>query len=299
MKITVSFLFLSILITLLTTSASQSIPITPNELLTALDDTTQQSSSSSPNLSSNITVYAKYSYIRSYPDGGGIFIVFIQPTTHFSGRVYLQLTADSNLSAQIDKKYLDLYDRVAEITIHPKESIDLGTYTIEVDAYQFPVSTPVTLNQEEIIPESEHSCYRIQTLELDVEIMDYSSANLPNALIKRDELISWLETEHPEFGRFSNQSSYAYFTYPGILVVEHWTFLYKNWEMRICYHVMMYPYNWSKIWLRPRGKVYPVFAGCREYVFPALSIYDQEPHGDPVLVYHEIPVSEYPTFFGY
>ena len=51
---------------------------------------------------------------------------------------------------------------------------------------------------------------------------------MPNALVKKDELIKWLESKRPEFGTFSDKESFAYITYPGILVVEHWTFEKKT-----------------------------------------------------------------------
>ena len=40
------------------------------------------------------TLAAKYSYLRSYPDGGGVFIVYITPQDGFSGEVKLKLNCD-------------------------------------------------------------------------------------------------------------------------------------------------------------------------------------------------------------
>ena len=78
-------------------------------------------------------------------------------------------------------------------------------------------------------------------------------------------------------------NSFAYITYPAHLIVEHWTFLYDNWEMRICYHVMIPPYNWSMLWLRPLGELDAVFSAKREWNGTA----------------YEIPICDYPTFYGY
>ena len=41
-------------------------------------------------------IAAKYSYIRSYPEGGGIFIIKMTPKNGFSGYVSLQINADPN-----------------------------------------------------------------------------------------------------------------------------------------------------------------------------------------------------------
>ena len=98
-----------------------------------------------------------------------------------------------------------------------------------------------------------------------------------------NELIDWLETNHPEFGSFSTANSYAYITYLAHLIVEHWTFLYDEWEMRICFHVMIPPYDWSMIWLRPRGEVDAIFSAKRE--------------SDGTV--YEIPISDYPTYYNY
>ena len=53
--------------------------------------------------------------------------------------------------------------------------------------------------------------------------------------------------------------------------------------MRICYHVMISPYNWSMLWLRPWGKVDAIFAAKRE--------------SDGTT--YEISISDYPTYYGY
>ena len=59
-----------------------------------------------------------------------------------------------------------------------------------------------------------HMSYIDEILVLEVEMFVWTSDNLPDAIIKRDELIDWLETEHPEFGTFSSENWFAYVTYP-------------------------------------------------------------------------------------
>jgi hypothetical protein len=39
---------------------------------------------------------------------------------------------------------------------------------------------------------------------------------------------------------------------PRILVVMHYMFYSENWEMYVTWHVMIPPYDWTKIYLRPR-----------------------------------------------
>lgn len=248
-------------------------------------------------------IEAKYSYIRSYPEGGGIFIIKMTPKNDFSGFVALQINADPNLNAQLDKETLNKQSQVAEITIQPNELAEFKTYEIVLTATYHKKSRQVTLinwiskiklpllsylinrlfnccNRDS---EGTDSSHIDETLTLEVEMFDWTSDNLPDAIIKQEELIDWLEVEHPEFGTFSGENLFAYVTYPLHLIVEHWTFLYEKWEMRICYHVTIPPYNWSKLWLRPLGEIDAVFSAKREYNGTA----------------YEIPVSDYPTFYGY
>jgi hypothetical protein len=247
-------------------------------------------------------IRAKYSYIRSYRGGGGIFIISMAPKNGFSGLVFLQIKGDSNLNAQLHRRILNKESEVAELTINPNEFAEIKTHQIIITAIHFkmPILTTILYLISKIIPaRSQYSTnhlydchdigslttplFDIRKLVLEVEMFNWSSDNLPDAIIKRNELIEWLEVEHPEFDTFSDINSFAYVTYPSHLVVEHWTFLYEEWEMRVCYHVMIPPYDWSKIYLRKRGEVDAVFAAKRE--------------SDDTT--YEISLSEYPTYYGY
>lgn len=270
-------------------------------------DIEQEIQHSNPNNSkiSNIRfdIEAKYSYIRSYPGGGGIFIIKMIPKIGFSGYVSLQINADPNLNAQLNKEQLDKQSRVAELTIQPNELTEIKTYEIVIIATYHKKAKCASLLDwigKIKFPFLSYLINRLfnlnngdsggtflsnidEKLVFEIEMINWSSENLPTAIIKRDELIDWLETEHPEFGTFSGENSFAYVTYPAHLIVEHWTFLYEKWEMRICYHVTVPPHNWSMVWLRPRGEVDAVFAAKREYNGTA----------------YEIPIEDYPTYYGY
>lgn len=222
---------------------------------------------------SDFELEAKYSYVRSSPGGGGLFIVRLNPGIGVSGDVHLSLEADPILNASLDKPALNSESRIAEITIRPSEHVETKTYRINVVA-----CCPHESDQASAKP--------AQTLCLEVEIIPWCSPDPTLAEIKRDELVRWVQQTHPEFGDFFYQKWYPYITYPGILVVEHWTFLSEQWEMRICFHAMIPPYDWSKILLRERGEWYPVFAAMRE-------------HDGTEYVTHEIPISDYPMFYGY
>jgi hypothetical protein len=213
-------------------------------------------------------VEPKYSYIRSYPGGGGIFIVKLVTDGYFNNDVRLYMVADPALNARIDKRVLSPSSDIAEITIRPDDSIGIGIFEIELKAVH--AGNPSNIEQ-------------YQKIALQVELFQWGPTNPVNVIPKRDEFIAWLETEHPELGNFSDRIWFPYMTYPQIWIVEHWTFLDEDWEFRLCYHVTIPPYDWSKILLRRRGEWNPILAATRE--------------SDGTI--HEIPVVDYPIMFGY
>jgi hypothetical protein len=247
-------------------------------------------------------IEAKYSYIRSYPGGGGIFLLNLNPDHTTEGCVILHITEDSHLQPQLSTRILHNNAHIAELTITPKEHIYLGIHEITVNAVhiKMPILSTLLILLNSIISNHVDHLYTLitnlythtsfpsilcesKTLVLEVEIYQWSSGNLPDAIIKRDEFITWLNSEHPEYGHFQENFMFAYMTYPEIFIVEHWTFLYKNWEMRICYHVMIPPHDWSQLCLRKRGEFESCLASIRKS------------NG----TISEIPIDDYPIMFGY
>jgi len=153
-------------------------------------------------------IESKYSYIRSYPDGGGIFVIDMTPKKGFSGYVSLKINADPNLNAELNKEILDKQSQVAEIIIQPNEFTELKTYEIVFTAIYFKNSIHEAIyNWISKIRESGLFCiisfifdrfnidsvverlFDIKKLVLEVEIFDWSSANVHDVIIKRDEFI--------------------------------------------------------------------------------------------------------------
>jgi len=205
---------------------------------------------------------AVYDRIRSCPECGGIFIAQLKTSQDFSGIIKLQLEADPVLNATLDRAFLDTKSNVAEITIQPGLKAEIKNYEIILNAYHAGLT---------------------KSLRFVVEMYPYQQFDTSWVVTKRDEFMPWLEHEHPEFADVLDQEWFAYLTYPQIWVVEHWTFLSDEWELRICFHVMIPPYDWSMMRLRKRGESEPIFAARRE--------------SDGTI--HEIPVSDYPIMFGY
>jgi hypothetical protein len=206
-------------------------------------------------------IEVRYDSISSDPAGGGIFSMRLNPGEDFSGAVGLDFEADARLSVHLSRHAVNPRYPVVEIIVKPRQSISPGLYTITVMAT--------------------NSDFR-RKLRLTVNVINWMSSGGAHAAPKQKPFASWLETNHPELGDFSHREWSVYATYPGILVVEHWTYLDAEWEMRICFHVMIPPYDWSKMWLRKRGEWEPTLAAMRET--------------DGTI--HEIPVADYPIM-GY
>jgi len=210
--------------------------------------------------SNQFSLHAPYAYIRSHNSGGGVMLAELIPGEEYSGNVTLSLNANQTLNAQLDKTELSEHSSVVEITIRPNQAIEETMYEMKL-----------------IASNDDHT----DTLKYDIEILTWPSGTFDYDNSKRDEFIPWLESEHSEFGSFTGREWFTFATYPQILVVSHVTFLDDDWEVRLCYHVTIPPYDWSYIRLRRRGEVVPIFAAKRET--------------DGTI--YEVPISEYPTMF--
>lgn len=215
----------------------------------------------------SFTLEAKYTYVRSYPGGGGIYLLRIVPGADLEGDVNLSLSANKFLTAQLTNSIVNSASTVAELTISPTRQVALATHLITVMASN-------QTHQESI--------------ELEVEVVNWGVVSMGIAQEKQDQFIDWMQVEHPELGNFANQQWDVYGTYPQIMIVEHYTFLSDDWEFRICFHVMIPPYDWSKMLLRPRGQWEPVLAAIREW-----------DESSQTYIIHDMPIEDYPIIYGY
>lgn len=215
----------------------------------------------------SFSVEAKYTYVRSYPGGGGIFVLRLAPGADLEGNVALSVSANKMLGAAVSTAVVSDGSPVFEITLSPTNQVTLATHIVTVTAYNQTMT---------------------QTVELEVEVVNWGVGSMSIAQEKQDQFVDWLQTEHPELGTFGNQQWDIYGTYPQIMIVEHYTFLSADWEFRVCFHVMIPPYDWSKMLLRARGEWDATIAAIREW--------DEV---SQTYVIHEMPIEEYPVIYGY
>ena len=66
------------------------------------------------------------------------------------------------------------------------------------------------------------------------------------------KFIAWLSENHPELGITSEVDWVGVNVRPKFMVVMYYLFISDEWEMGMTWHVMIPPYDWSRIYLRRR-----------------------------------------------
>ncbi len=64
--------------------------------------------------------------------------------------------------------------------------------------------------------------------------------------------LAWLAAEHPELGITADTEWEPVFV-STLLVVSHYSYWSKDWEMTVAWHNMIAPYDWTDVFLRHRG----------------------------------------------
>lgn len=88
-----------------------------------------------------------------------------------------------------------------------------------------------------------------------------------------DRWTAWLASAHPELGIDPATEWTPVPVQPTIWVVSHYLFFSEDWELGLTWHVMIAPYDWSRIYLRPRAELVPTLA----FDWPSVSDPDAVP----------------------
>ena len=94
-----------------------------------------------------------------------------------------------------------------------------------------------------------------------VEIITWTQRNISEVIGMRDAFISHFAINEPTFNINGSTIWNGLDNAPQILIVEHYLFRSEFWEMELSRHVMIAPYDWVKVYLRPRNQIIPVWAG--------------------------------------
>ena len=73
-----------------------------------------------------------------------------------------------------------------------------------------------------------------------------------HAIELRDTFVSWLQTSYPDLGITNETNWVGTIVSPRWLVVSHYLFFSRDWEMHVYWHIMIPPYDWARIDLRYR-----------------------------------------------
>lgn len=87
---------------------------------------------------------------------------------------------------------------------------------------------------------------------LNFSVVEGEDGRAGHARELRDLFVQWLQTNSPALG-ITNQTQWlGTIVSPRWLIVEHYLFFSKDWEMHVYWHVMIPPYDWARIDLRER-----------------------------------------------
>jgi hypothetical protein len=143
--------------------------------------------------------------------------------------------------------------------------------TIETQCKLWSSTTPSVL-EVLLYPNNTHTG---QTIELKVKIgktSDYAILNVlewqeseqEQAYEKLAPFITYFSQNKPDFNINSTIPWEISCNDAGLLVVEHFLFRSENWELELSWHVMLPPYDWVKVYLRPRSQIKPIWGGMIE-----------------------------------
>jgi len=168
----------------------------------------------------------------SMPGQRVIFLVVIEDTGEGNGYGKAVDISATVSGAEVSVKNPAIKSReVAEVTVIPDRSSGNKILTITIIG--------------------ERSGFK-QTKTFDIEVIEWEDDLGELAAEMRDKFVPWLATNYPEFGITSETEWVGTIVNPGILVVMHYMFFSEDWEMYVTWHVMIPPYDWTKVYLRSR-----------------------------------------------
>jgi len=202
--------------------------------------------------------------IRSCPGGGGIFIIKVLVSGDQIRELSLDLECDDMLNATLHIPESGSGDAL-EIVIEPDSNIAI-------------TDQPILLRGS--------LAERRDSLLLNVHMINWTDTKELGDLIivKMNNYIDWLHVNHPAVEIYDTTQWELFATYPQTIIVDYFTLLNDQYELRVCNHAMIPPEDWSAIRLRERC-VYQ----------PFLTLRQDSTNG----AIYEIHRDEFPTLFDY
>jgi len=192
---------------------------------------------------------------KSYPGGGGMVLISLEPDTNFTGDVDLWFETDENITLIPEKSVLSMNKLIEEIEVYPDTTVIPGESQINIT-------------------------YRHAGI-TDTKIVQIILTYLPEAFIPlvgigknmSIEIVQWLDETHPEYG-IKEDNSWFHFCEDVQTTGLIWRYINKSWDIKITSNAYPPRYKWYL--LRKRGIIEPL-----------LCVRKDEDQG----LFEEIPVS--------
>ncbi len=165
-------------------------------------------------------------------------------------RVVFLVTVSSNGSGTLGgvKVFATAPNSSVSVTPETLSPGDVGEVTVIPDVNT--VGTNITLSVRAEGPRS------TQTHSVEFFVDSGEDWRLDHARELRDLFVQWLQLDAPKLG-ITNQTQWlGTIVSPRWLIVEHYLFFSKDWEMHVYWHVMIPPYDWARIDLRHRSTAF-------------------------------------------
>ena len=171
----------------------------------------------------------------------------------------LLVTIEENQNSQVSKTVtISATSPDCQITVFP-QAITSG---MVAEVIVVPTEADVGKNVTVTIQGERDGLKQTKTVTFEVMEEEDREATLgPEAVNMRNNFTQWLSTNHPELGITNVTVWTGTVVNPKVLVVMHYMFLSEDWEMYVTWHVMIPPYDWTRIYLRNRyNETAPTYA---------------------------------------
>ncbi len=92
----------------------------------------------------------------------------------------------------------------------------------------------------------------VKTVERTVKVAPMLDERAKDAQPYFELWVDYLIKQHPELG-ITSQTKWDPTFVSTFLVVSHYAYYSDEWEMKVCWHNMIPPYDWTEVYLRHRG----------------------------------------------
>jgi len=149
---------------------------------------------------------------------------------------------EANMAVNLDYKFWNnsQYKKIVEIFVTPNNTHLNKTIIIQISIFNNDFSI---------------------TNSASIEVIDWAPKNISGVIEMRNAFVSYFSTKLKSTCINESTIWEGLDNAPKILIVEHYLFKSEFWELELARHVTITPYDWIKVYLRPRNQIKPTWAG--------------------------------------